>query len=122
MNLTVHSITTEVASYYGVNENLIYSIRRKGEFIKYKHITIYFIKQFTGLSLAGIGKEFPGKNGCLYHATIINAVKSVQNQYKFNRLYRKEIDEIRSRFDAMAEDQRADLEEVFMEPDYFTNN
>ena len=120
-NLTVHTITAEVASYYRVNVNEIYSIRRHGNLIKYKHIAIYFIRHYLNLSLADTGRVFPGKKGYLDHATIINAVKSVQNQYESNKLYRKEIDEIRLRFEAMAEDQRADLEEVFMEPDYFTN-
>ena len=119
MNLTVHSITTEVAHYYKVNEAELFSIRRNGDKIKYKHIAIYFIKQFTGLSLAGIGKEFPGRNGCLDHATVLNAVNSVQSQCFSNKLYRSEIEELRTIFEKMIEEPREVDEECYMENDCY---
>ena len=94
MNLTVHTIAAEVASYYRVNADDIYTIGRKGELIKCKHIAIYLVKQYTNLTLSGIGNYFPGRSGRFDHASVLHAVNSVKNQYETNRLYRAEIDEL----------------------------
>ena len=120
MNLTVRTITNEVADYYNIPVDDIYCVRRKAENIKCKHIAIHFIKLFTTMSLAAIGNEFPGRNGRLDHATILHAVKSVSDQYDTNRLYRDEINEIRDRLDMLIEDDRIIEEEVYMENDFFT--
>ena len=119
MNLTVHTITAEVASYYRVTEDQIYCTRRKGENIKYKHISIYFMKQFLKMSHAAAGGEFPGRNGRLDHATITHALKSVNNQIETNSIYRKEIDELVNRLNNMIEDTREIDEECYMENDYY---
>lgn len=120
MNLTVHTITNEVASYYRVTLDEIYCTRRKGENIKYKHISIYFMKHYLKMSHASIGGEFPGKNGRLDHATVTHALKSIQNQIDTNSIYRKEIDEIGKKLNHMIEDKREVEEEVYMENDVYT--
>jgi chromosomal replication initiator protein len=120
MNLTVRTITNEVADYYKVDILMIYSMRRNGNMIKYKHISIYLIKMFTDLTMAAIGYEFPGRNGYLDHATVLHAINAVQDQYDTNKIYRKEIDEIRSRLEMLVEDCRIVDEEVFQQSDFFT--
>ena len=121
MNLTVRTITNEVADYYNIPVDDIYCVRRKAENIKCKHIAIHFIKHFTKMSLAAIGNEFPGRNGRLDHATILHAVKSVSNQYDTDRLYRDEINEIRQRLELLVEDYRIVDEEVYQENDFYFN-
>ena len=123
MNLTAKTIIAEVASYYNVTRDDIYCIMRKKENVKYKHITMYFMRHFLKQSLALIGGEFPGRrrNGRLDHATVSNALKSVQNQYDTNRIYRKEIDEITQRLKILIQDQKVIEEEVFLENDFYTN-
>ena len=120
-NLTVRTITTEVANYYQVNEDEVFTICRKGELIKCKHIAIYFVKQYTNLTLSGIGNYFPGRNGRFDHASVLHAVNSVKNQYETNRLYRAEIDDLVKRLDNMIEDARDVYDEVYMENDFYLN-
>lgn len=122
MNLTPRTIIHEVASYYRVNENSIYSIRRHAELIKYKHIAIHFIYNYLTMSLNQIGREFPGKNGHLDHATVLFAVKSVQNQIDSNKRYAMEINEIDRRIKLLIEDPKEENEEVYQENDFFTKN
>ena len=121
MNLTVKTISNEVASYYHVTMDDIYCMRRKEENIKYKHITMYFMRHFLKQSLALIGGEFPGRNGRMDHASVSSALKSVQNQYDTNRIYRKEIDEITQRLEILIQDQKVIKEDIYMENDFYTN-
>ena len=134
MNLTVRTITTEVANYYKIDILVIYSVRRKSELVKYKHIAIYFINLYLGIKLISeekrifseglshrvIGKEFPGKGkkGCLDRCSIIHAVKSVQNQYDTNSAYRMEINEIHARLESLNVHKAED--ETFQENDFYT--
>lgn len=121
MNLTVHTITTEVALYYHVDIAQVFLIYRGKENIKYKHISIYFIDYFLKMTREAIGQEFPGRNGYLDHATITSALRSVRDQYDTNKFYRQEVDEIRKRLEVYIEDVRKVDEEIFMENDYYTN-
>ena len=104
-----------------MNEDDVFTICRKGELIKCKHIAIYFVKQYTNLTLSGIGNYFPGRSGRFDHASVLHAVNSVKNQYETNRLYRAEIDELVKRLDNMIEDTRDVYIEVFMENDFYPN-
>ena len=119
--LTPRTIIQEVADYYKVPTNNIYTVQRKGKFIKYKHICIYFIDRFLRLSLSEIGLEFPGKNGYLDHATVIHAKKSVKNQIDTDKIYRKEIEEIESKIRLYANDKVQVVESDFMENDFYTH-
>jgi len=120
MNLTVQTITSEVARYYQVDESDIYSRTRRGDCIKLKYTCIHFIKAHTIMTLSAIGREFPGINGYLDHATVMHALRSVSDRYDTDKTYRAEINELSSIFEAMKDDVREYEDEVFQQSDFFT--
>ncbi|HLD89421.1 MAG TPA: helix-turn-helix domain-containing protein [Patescibacteria group bacterium] len=121
MNITVHTITAEVASYYSIKVDEIYSMRKFYKNIKYKHIVIYFIRNILKMSLSAIGQEFPGKKGYLDHATISHSLRSVSNQIDTNPIYREEVNNIRKRLESLIKDTRKIDEEVYQENDFYLN-
>lgn len=92
MKLTPEFIIKTVADYFNVPVNCLSMKCRKGEYIKAKHLTMYFIYTYTGLSLAHTGMLF-GHD----HATVCHARKSVTNQFDTNREYRKDFTELKYR-------------------------
>lgn len=124
MKIDPNMIISTVADYYHINLSEIKSRRRKMDLIKYKHISIYFIKQFTELSLTRIGQEFPGRNGYLDHATVLHAIQSVGNQIDTNKGYKKQVDEIKSKiFDEIESIININYKryyEVYQENDFYT--
>jgi len=83
-------IINTVASYFKLPPENVICTQRKREFIKAKHIAMYCFKQFTDMSLYKIGTFFHDKN----HATILHAIKSVNNQKDVYMIYRNELNEI----------------------------
>ena len=88
--LKVPVIINLVADHLNVLPDEVISVRRNREFIKAKHIAMYFSHEFTPLSFAEIGLHFNGKD----HSTISHAIKSVRNQKEIYTSYRNEIDQI----------------------------
>lgn len=126
-NLTVRTITAEVASYYRVTTDDIYCTRRKRENIKYKHISMYFMKLFLNMTHSAIGAEFPGMNGRLDRVTVLQAIQSVNDQCDTDKIYNAEVEEIMARLEKISDDSRNEEvrresaeEEIFMQPDFFT--
>ena len=94
--MTVDSqfIISVVCEYYNQElEDLKCNCKlRDLEFVKTRQITMYFLREFTGMSWKRIGEVFFKD-----HATAMHSFRQVRNQYETYRGYRYEIDGIRSR-------------------------
>jgi len=91
-NLQPGEIIGIVNEYYKKDILEVLDRSRYSDKIKVLHISMFFCKQFTKLSLSRIGMSFNRD-----HATVLHAVKSVNNQMDVYRDYKSEIDEIRER-------------------------
>lgn len=93
-------IINTVANYYHLPVDDVISRSRKIELIRAKHQAIYLIKDNTRLSLTRIGENFKGKTGALDHATILHAVKSVNNQCDTDARYRDQFNEVKEQLES----------------------
>ena len=84
------TIILKVSEYYKIDIPELKTKCREREFVKVRQITMYFLREFTTLSLARIG-GFYNRN----HATVLYACNQVNNLYDTDKKYRYEIDEIR---------------------------
>ena len=88
--LKTEEVINIVAGFYELPVENVICTKRKREWIKAKHIAMYFCRLFTPLSLAAIGERFNGKD----HATVLHAIESVEGQKDIYRAYRTELNEI----------------------------
>lgn len=71
--ITIEKIVNEVSRTFSVSINDIYSEKRKANIIKARKVTLYIVREITGLSYEMIGEEF-GK----HHSTIMYSVDQCQ--------------------------------------------
>ena len=116
MRLTVEQIIHEVSKYYDLDPAFVVSKCRKMEYIKAKHIAIYFSRKYLNYPYDFIGSFFRGNyQGRLDHATIMHAIKSVNDQMTTNRAYAFEIYELSAQIDNMF---NLVMEEFYQENDF----
>ena len=112
MNITVRTITTEVASPQPISMyDQIINLVCKGERVTFEQINVdcrdkdlvytrqlimYFANQKEVGSLAQIGRKFNRD-----HATVIHAVKTIQNYLDTDKLKRKRIEEYAEKLDCI---------------------
>ena len=72
--VTPASILDAVSRYYNVPMDDIKGEKRNNEIIKCRQMTMYLIREMTGLSLPEIGKEMGGKN----HTTVLYSIKKIK--------------------------------------------
>jgi len=83
-------IINQVADYFNLLPENVICTKRKHEYIKAKHIAMYAFREFTDLSLREIGYNFNNKD----HATVLHAIKSVNDQKDIYRNYRNDLEQI----------------------------
>lgn len=73
--VTVEKIINEVARTFGAGPDEIRSTKRDARTVKMRNISMYVIREMTGLSLQDIGKEFGGRD----HTTVMHALDNVKS-------------------------------------------
>jgi len=81
------NILLTVCNYFGMSMVKAVEPTRKKEVIKVRQVSMYFAKHFTKESLASIGAEYGGKD----HATVLHAIKTVNNLCDTEKKYCREI-------------------------------
>ena len=74
--LTIDVIQQKVCEYYKIRLSDVLSSKRTKDIAKVRHIAMLLCKELTTKSLPEIGKAFGGKD----HATVIHAVKKIQEK------------------------------------------
>jgi hypothetical protein len=88
--ITPDQIKKIVCNYYQIPLSLIESKTRKGEVVQARHVIMFFVKSLTRKSLETIGSDIGGRD----HATVLHSCKTVTNLYDYDKMYRREINEI----------------------------
>ena len=101
MRAEPREIIEKVASYYGHDPELLRRSREglgiqgrkreRQEFVKTRQVIAYFLREFTPLIQADIAPMVGLKNRC----TLTHSIKTVVNEYQYNKDFKKEVDEIR---------------------------
>ncbi|MCQ2472185.1 MAG: chromosomal replication initiator protein DnaA [Clostridia bacterium] len=76
--ITVERIVQEVARTYGVSAQDILSKRQDSATVEMRQMSIYIVRELTGMSTNSIGKEFGGKN----HTTILYSLEQFEGKLK----------------------------------------
>lgn len=76
--ITVDKIVQEVARTYGVPAADIRSKRQDAKTVEMRQMSIYIVRELTGMSTNAIGSEFGGKN----HTTILYSLEQFENKLK----------------------------------------
>lgn len=93
----VRNIKNQVAEFYNLDPNELDVPTRKREVVWARQVAHTFSKRKTNASLSFIAQEIGG----LHHATILNSIKTVSNEYDTNPRKRKEIDFLSKIFDTV---------------------
>jgi chromosomal replication initiator protein len=92
---TAHEISIDyiqkvVSDYFGVPVGEIFTSTRKREVVIVRQVAMYFAKKYTDLSLAQIGEKCGNKD----HATVLHAIRTVNNMRETNKIFREKLEEI----------------------------
>ncbi len=88
--VSIDYIQKVVCDYFDLPIELMKSKIRKREIVQARQIAMYFAKQLTKLSLANIGAHCGGKD----HATVLHAVKTVNNLMETDKRFKGYIEDI----------------------------
>ena len=90
--ISIELIIRTVAKYYNITLEDIKAKTRKKEVVGPRQVAMYLSKEHTKHSLKAIGYHFGGRD----HATVIHAVRCIQDQQKSNPKIGEEIKNIRT--------------------------
>ncbi len=90
--ISIELIIRTVAKYYNITLEDIKAKTRKKEVVGPRQVAMYLCKEHTKHSLKAIGYHFGGRD----HATVIHAVRCIQDQQKSNPKIGEEIKNIRA--------------------------
>jgi chromosomal replication initiation ATPase DnaA len=93
----VRNIKNQVAEFYNLSPKELDAPTRKREVVWARQVAHTFSKKKTNASLSFIAQEIGG----LHHATILNSIRAVSNEYDTNPRKRKEIDFLAKIFDTV---------------------
>lgn len=88
----INCIFNVVSDNTGIEVDDIKKETRKREIVEARMQVILFLKEFTDLSLSGIGSKVGGKD----HATVLHGIKTINNLCDTNKALKSQIDYSRS--------------------------
>ena len=123
--LTIESIIKTVADYFRLPVTDVKSYCRKGEFVRARHIAMYFCSELTFKSHREIGiyftvnENYNGKD----HSTVFYGVKKIKEALVLYTVYQGYISDLSEIFQKQMELINPDLvtDDIFMENDYYKN-
>lgn len=88
-------IVNAVINHYKLIDDEIFKVTRKREIVFSRQVAMYFLKKYTVLSLAEIGKIFNGKD----HATVLYSAKTVENLMQSDKNIKQDIKLLKDEID-----------------------
>ena len=89
--ITVDKIVQEVARTYGVSADDIRSKRQDAGTVEMRQMSIYLVRELTGMSTNAIGKAFGGKN----HTTVLYSISQFEDKLKSRSDLREKVESIK---------------------------
>ncbi|QKX01636.1 chromosomal replication initiator protein DnaA [Wolbachia endosymbiont of Cruorifilaria tuberocauda] len=92
--ITIAEIQRKIAEFFNIRIADMHSNRRLRGLVRPRQVAMYFAKKFTQKSLLDIGRSFGGRD----HATVIHAVKQIENFIKTDSNFADEINQLKKMF------------------------
>ena len=90
-SLSVKDVVRTVASFYHLEEDIIYEKTRRKEVVKPRQLIMYILREDLHVSYPTIGAKLGGRD----HTTVIHSCDKVKNDLKASAELRSEVDQIR---------------------------
>ncbi len=90
MEMTMENIATAVCEHFNVPEKMLMSKSRKKEIALARQVAMYIAKKMTDKPLAEIGLNLGNRN----HATVLHAIKTVNDQMEYDAMLRRSVHQI----------------------------
>lgn len=90
--LSIKDVLSVVASYYNIEEKILYEKTRRKEIVKPRQIIMYLLREDFNTSYPYIGQKLGGRD----HTTVIHAYEKIKNDIKVNSLLNQELEQIRN--------------------------
>lgn len=94
--ITIEGIRQTVCDYLNLDLDTFNSPKRTREIAQARQIAMYLCKKHTKSPLTAIGSAIGGKN----HATVLHAVKAIQNLIETDKAFKRQVEEIEKRVTA----------------------
>ena len=91
--ISIDYIQKVVCDYFDMPVELLKSKTRKREIVQARQLAMFFAKQLTKSSLASIGAQCGNKD----HATVLHAVRTVNNLSETDKRFRTYVDDLRKK-------------------------
>ncbi len=90
VSVTIEHIIDEVSRYYEVSPQDVRGPRRTSQISSARQVSIYIVREITGMSMEAIGAEFGGRD----HSTVVYALKQVEKMMSQNPHYKNIIEDL----------------------------
>ncbi len=91
-NLSVKDVVQTVASFYNIEEHLVYEKTRRKDIVKPRQIAMYILREDFATSYPSIGEKFGGRD----HTTVIHAYEKIKKDLKKDALLTQELEQIKN--------------------------
>lgn len=107
-----------VAEYYHIPVDVVKSHSKFNKIIECRQISMYFMREYTELSLNDIGSYFQGKNKFKDHSSVLAAVNKVKNFMDIYPAFHAKVNNIRAILAGVVLASKLG-DEVFQENDFY---
>lgn len=90
--LSVKDVVRTVASFYNIEEQLLYEKTRRKDIVKPRQIAMYILREDFATSYPSIGEKLGGRD----HTTVIHAYEKVKGDLKKDTLLTQELEQIKN--------------------------
>ena len=91
-NISVKSVVSKVANYYGIDEDSVYEKTRRREVVRPRQVIMYLLREDFGISYPAIGSKLGGRD----HTTVIHSCEKIKGELSGDNDLIKEIQHLRT--------------------------
>ncbi len=88
--VTVEKILSEVARTYNTTPEALRGLMRKANISSARQVSMYIVREITGMSMEEIGREFSGRD----HSTVVYSITAIQKKLATDTHLRETVEDI----------------------------
>jgi chromosomal replication initiator protein len=97
VTVSIEDIQKVISTDYAINLDLLVGKSRTKQIAEARMLAMYFVREYTNLSLKTIGIYFGGRD----HSTVVHACKWIEEQLNANELFSKKADVLREKIQSI---------------------